>query len=169
MKTVELRLDLLKKIGEGYNKTEIVKYLTKKFSISKSGAYYHFKHIEDWIGQYCNFSDSKYLVFSIKNRFNYIYREASFHCLHAQSDNARIGYLRVMMEANKQLSEYLPKDVKMRKESMVTRRVGRQVTIKLEKFWKTMSILSTRLLIVIFKRLIFHAILKKREKFLIPR
>ena len=104
--TVEIRLELLKKIGEGLSTRETVKHLQEKFGITASGAYYHFETRNKWLGQYCNF-DADY-AFQVKQRFNHIYREASFQYQHATEDNARIGYLRTMLEANSKCADYLP-------------------------------------------------------------
>ena len=107
--TVEIRLELLKKIGEGFNKTETSKYLAEKFGLTLNGAYYHFRTKDKWLPQYCAF-DSDF-SFQVKQRFNHIYRESSFRYLHAENDNARIGYLRTMLEANRKCAEYLPDEL----------------------------------------------------------
>ena len=106
--TVEIRLELLKKIGEGFNKRETVKHIVETFGVTEQTAYYHFRTKEKWINQYCGFDAD--FSFQVKQRFNHIYREASFRYLHAEGDNARIGFLRTMIEANSKCAEYLPKD-----------------------------------------------------------
>jgi hypothetical protein len=106
--TVEIRAELLKKIGEGYNRAEIIKYLSEKFGVSKADGYYHYSCINKWKDQYGAFD--KDLLFNVKARYNHIYKEASFQYLHCNSDNARIGYLRTMLEAIGHLAAYLPKD-----------------------------------------------------------
>lgn len=108
--TVELRLQLLKDIGEGLSTRETVKHLSEKFGITQSGAYYHFENKDKWIGQYSDLTQSKNLLFQLFHRFNYVYREASFQYLHSQNDNARIGYLRTMLDAACQLRDFLPKE-----------------------------------------------------------
>jgi hypothetical protein len=80
--------------------------LTEKFSITKQGAYYHFNTKEEWLPQYSGFDAD--FAFAIRQRFNYIYREATFQYLHAQNDNAKVGYLRVMLEANSKCSDFTP-------------------------------------------------------------
>jgi hypothetical protein len=108
--SVEIRLELLKKVGEGNTKRETVKYLVNKFGITEQTAYYHFRTRDKWLSQYCDFN--KDFVFQVQQRFNHVYREASFQYLHAKEDNARIGYLRTMLEANSKLGEYVSKDAK---------------------------------------------------------
>ena len=106
--TTSIRLELLKKVGEGYSKTEVVKHLQEKFGISRSGAYYHFKNRSKWLGEYSNLFQAEELQFQVFNRFNHIYREASFQFFHTKNDNAKIGYLRTMIGANKHMSEFIP-------------------------------------------------------------
>ena len=108
--TVDIRLQLLRDIGAGLSKRETVKHLTEKFGITTSGAYYHFETRSKWLPQYANFDRD--FAFQVKQRFNYIYREACFQYLHSQNDNAKIGYLRTMLEANSKCAEFLPEDAK---------------------------------------------------------
>jgi hypothetical protein len=109
LQTVEIRLQLLKDVGAGLSKRETIKHLSEKFHITESAGYYHFASKNKWLDSYLNFD--KDALFEVKTRFNYIYREASFQYLHAQNDNARIGYLRTMLEAASKLKEFLPDDV----------------------------------------------------------
>ena len=106
--TVEIRLELLKKIGQGFSERETVKHLTEKFGITESGAYYHFQTRDKWIGQYTDLSKAEELQFQVFQRYNYVYREASFQYQHCQEHNARIGYLRTMIDAVKCLKEFIP-------------------------------------------------------------
>ena len=99
---------MLTKVGEGYSKTEVVKYLQEKFGISRSGAYYHFNNRSKWLGEYSNLFQAEDLQFQVFNLFNHIYREASFQFLLSKNDNAKIGYLRTMLDANKHMPEFIP-------------------------------------------------------------
>ena len=104
--TVAKRLDLLKKIGEGYNQRETVKYLVEKYGLTEAGAYYHFRTKEKWIGQYARF-DRNY-AFTVRQRYDQLYREAAFQYKHCQDTNGKIWFLRCMIEANNKCAEYLP-------------------------------------------------------------
>lgn len=104
--TVEIRLELLKKQGEGYSKAKTVKHLTEKFHITSSGAYYHFETLSKWSSQYLDFENVKDFQFNILNQLNHVNREASFQYVHAQNDNAKIGYLRTRLEALSKMAEY---------------------------------------------------------------
>jgi hypothetical protein len=107
-RTVELRLELLKKVGEGFSNREVVKHLVEKFGVTKNGVYYHFRTLNRWISQYSDLSNTRNLQFQVFQRYNHVYRETSFQYVHCQDHNARIGYLRTMLEAIKCLREFLP-------------------------------------------------------------
>lgn len=104
--TVEIRLELLKKQGEGYSKAETVKHLVEKFGITRQGGYYHFETLDTWSSQYLDFENIHDFQFNILNQLNTINREASFQYLTAHDDNAKIGYLRTRLTALDKLAEY---------------------------------------------------------------
>lgn len=106
MNTVEIRLQLLKDVGEGLSKAETVKDLIEKFNITKSAAYYHFKTKDKWFKNYGDFSNSKNLVFELLSQLNYVNREASFQYLQAKDQNTKIGFLRVRLDALSKLAEF---------------------------------------------------------------
>jgi len=99
--THNLRVDLLKRMGMGYSKAEIVKFLVEKYEVTPSGAYYHFNSWDRWIGNYSAFSNDKTLGTEVYERYRHIFREASFELLQCKEHNARVGLYRVMLEANK--------------------------------------------------------------------
>lgn len=110
--TTEIRLKLLKMQGLGFSKAETVKQLTETFNITRGGAYYHFETLSKWASQYLDFENVKDFQFNILNQLSTINREASFQYLQAKEDNARIGYLRVRLEALSKLAEFLPEGAK---------------------------------------------------------
>ncbi len=109
--TVEIRLELLKHIGMGFTQAETVKHLVEKFGVTESGAYYHFRTKQRWIKDYTDFNSVGDLQDQIFQRFNHVYREASFQYQHCQDHNARIGYLRTMVETCKCMQSFLPSNV----------------------------------------------------------
>ncbi len=109
--TVEIRLELLKHIGMGFTQAETVKHLVEKFGVTESGAYYHFRTKQRWIKDYADFNSVGDLQDQIFQRFNHVYREASFQYQHCQDHNGRIGYLRTMIEASKCMQSFLPTNV----------------------------------------------------------
>ncbi len=109
--TVEIRLELLKKIGQGFSQKETCKHLMETFGITESGARYHFRTKKRWIKDYINLGNVENLQQQLFQHFNHIYREASFHYLNCQDHNGRIGYLRTMLEAAKCMQSFLPDNV----------------------------------------------------------
>jgi len=104
--TVELRLQLLKDIGTGLSKAETVQHLQEKFNVGRSTAYYHFQTKDRWLKDYGDFSNAKELQFQILTQFQHINREASFEYLNTNDPNAKIGFLRVRLEALSKMAEY---------------------------------------------------------------
>jgi hypothetical protein len=104
--TVEIRLQLLKDVGAGFSKHETVKHLIDRFRISRSAAYYHFKTKDRWLKDYADFSDSRNLLFQVLTQLNYVNREASYQYLQTADPNAKIGFLRVRLDALGKLAEY---------------------------------------------------------------
>ena len=91
----------------------------EKFNITKAGAYYHFRTKKHWIKDYASFDSAGNLQDQVFQRFNYVYREASFQYQHCMDHNGRIGYLRTIIEAAKCLREFLPDDVTVDKPSQI--------------------------------------------------
>lgn len=127
MSTVEIRLQLLKDVGAGFSMHETVKHLIEKFQISRSAAYYHFKTRDRWLKDYADFSDSRNLLFQVLTQLNYVNREASYQYLQTADPNAKIGFLRVRLDALGKLAEYsvipeLTRDIEEIKRNMAGRR-----------------------------------------------
>jgi hypothetical protein len=74
--------------------------------MSASGCYYHFETMDKWIGNYFDFKNVEQFQFNILNQFNSINREASFQYLSTNDVNAKIGFMRVRLEALGKLAEY---------------------------------------------------------------
>lgn len=110
-RTTALRLELLKKTGEGYTQAETIKHLVDKFNVTRSGAYYHFRTKKQWMKDYVDLANVQELQSQIIQRYNHIYREASFQYQHCMDHNGRVGYLRTMLEAAKCMRAFLPDGV----------------------------------------------------------
>ena len=106
MSTVEIRLQLLKDIGSGLSKAETVKHLNDKFGISTSAAYWHFKNKHKWLKDYADYSNANELLFRVLTQLENINREASFQYLQTSDANAKIGFMRVRLEAISKIAEY---------------------------------------------------------------
>ena len=105
---------MLKDVGTGLSKAETVKHLNEKFGISKSAGYWHFETKDRWLKDYGDFNNVNELRFRILTQFEHINREASFEYLQSRDQNAKIGFMRVRLEALGKLSEFLPKDVEVK-------------------------------------------------------
>ena len=99
-------MQLLKDVGAGLSKAEIVKHLQEKFGISSSAGYYHFETKGKWLKDYIDLSNSKENQFKYFTRFEYLYREASFRYMHSQEENEKLGWWSRMFDANCKLAEY---------------------------------------------------------------
>lgn len=91
--------------GLGFSKNEILKQLTSKYGISDRMLYYDYQRRKSWQPLIQELADPQKLILKIINRFEQIYQRAAFIHLSADNDNARIGALRTMIEANSKLAE----------------------------------------------------------------
>jgi hypothetical protein len=101
----ERRLELLKMEGKGFNEAEIVKHLSEKYQCTTRNIYRDFELRGEWQPTLTQMNDAAAALLKVRNRFEQIYREAAFIKLGTTNENAQIGALRVMLEANAQLLE----------------------------------------------------------------
>ncbi len=108
MQASEIKQKILKAEGLGFNRPEIVKVVSEQCGVSRQDVYYHLGNRAKWQSDFLNFKDSEQLQNLTLNRINHIYREASFQLqqTRAEDHNAKVGYLRVMLEASAKLAEY---------------------------------------------------------------
>ena len=101
----ERRLELLKMEGNGFNQVEIVKHLSQKFQCCDRTVYRDFEKREEWQPFLQHLDGEGRLVMKILNRYEQVYRHAGFLLLQASHENAKLGALRIMLDANQQLCE----------------------------------------------------------------
>ena len=101
----ERRLELLKMEGNGFNQVEIVKHLSQKFQCCDRTVYRDFEKREEWQPFLQHLDGEGRLVMKILNRYEQVYRNAGFLLLQANHENAKLGALRIMLDANQQLCE----------------------------------------------------------------
>jgi hypothetical protein len=99
--TDERRLEVLKLEGLGFSQPEIVKEISTKYACSPRTVYHDFETRETWQP-----FTTKETALIILNRFTQIYRDASFQRLKAEGDSNRIGWTKIMLDANKALAEH---------------------------------------------------------------
>ena len=103
---IERRLDFLKKEAEGFSLCEIVKELSKKFQKTERTVYYDASTRETWQPLYTQLFELDKARLVVMNRYNYIYREASFN--YRQGDAVqKPTYLKLMLDVTKNLIELL--------------------------------------------------------------
>ena len=104
--TIERRLDFLNKEAEGFSLCEIVKELSKKYQKTERTVYYDASTRETWQPLYTQLFELDKARLIVMNRYNYIYREASFN--YRQGDaTQKPTYLKLMLDVTKNLIELL--------------------------------------------------------------
>ena len=96
---------MLKMEGNGFNQVEIVQHLSEKFQCSARTVYRDFEKREEWQPFLQHLDDHGRVLMKILNRYEQVYRHAGFLLLQASHENAKLGALKIMLEANKQLCE----------------------------------------------------------------
>ena len=100
------RLEFLKLEAEGFSLCEIVKELSKKYQKTERTVYYDASTRETWQPLYTQLFELDKARLIVMNRYNYIYREASFK--YRQGDSSqKPTYLKLMLEVTKNLIELL--------------------------------------------------------------
>ena len=103
---IERRLEFLNLEAEGFSLCEIVKELSKKFRKTERSIYYDASTRETWQPLYTQLFELDKARLIVMNRYNYIYREASFN--YRQGDSSqKPTYLKLMLEVTKNLIELL--------------------------------------------------------------
>ncbi len=103
--TTARRLELLKKEGQGFNKTEIVKDLAQKFGVTCNTIWRDFRLRNQWQLELQELKNSGQIILTIINNYKQIYRDAFFIRRTTKNDNVQIGALKVMMESTEKLFE----------------------------------------------------------------
>ena len=97
----ERRQELLLMEGKGFNKCEIAKHLAEKYGCSPRNVYRDFELRGEWQPTLTQIHDAGTALLKCRNRYDAIYREASFLRLQTTNENAQVGFFRVMLDATK--------------------------------------------------------------------
>ena len=100
---LERRVELLRMEGSGFSTNEIVNYLSEKYHVCERQVYYDYERRKTWQTLIQQLADPDKFLLKIINRYEQIYQKASLLQLQADNDNAKIGALRTMLEANHML------------------------------------------------------------------
>lgn len=105
MRTIERRLELLRLEGLGFNLTEIVQQLSKKYEVTTRTVQYDFKRRASWQPGLQQIINNRDLLLKVENRLEQIFRRASVKFTTSQNENVQLGALKVMLEATLHLSD----------------------------------------------------------------
>ena len=105
METVVRRLDLLRMEGLGLNTREIVTELSEKYHCSPRTIWRDFADRCKWQPSLLHLKDNDKILEKIKNRYEQIYREASFMALQSPNENVRLGALHLKLRATEKMLE----------------------------------------------------------------
>ena len=103
---IERRLDFLNKEAEGFSLCEIVKELSQKYQKTERTVYYDASTRETWQPLYTQLFELDKARLIVMNRYNYIYREASFNYRQGEAAQ-KPTYLKLMLDVTKNLIELL--------------------------------------------------------------
>ena len=98
--TLERRLKLLKMEGIGFSQSEIGTTLSEDFHVTKRTIRRDFQLRHEWQPLLQEMDPQKSLLKTL-NRYEQVYRKASMIVLQTQNDSAKVGALKVMLDASK--------------------------------------------------------------------
>jgi hypothetical protein len=107
----EIRLKILKLNAEGFSRSETVQILKESCQVNEATTRYHIRLMPKWIGVFVDLKNAEILRQQIANIYLQTIREASYQLRQATNDNAKIGYMRVRLEAAQQLCSFLPAEM----------------------------------------------------------
>jgi len=107
--TVDLKRDLIRLIGQGFNLAEIVQSLSGKYHVSQRDIYYHYSTLDKWTQYFLTTQQAKQDFLSSCIRLDYIYRSFSFLYLNSSDTNVKLGALNGMLRTIRDKAE-LKKD-----------------------------------------------------------
>ena len=95
--TVNLKLDMIKQVGQGFSLVEIVQSLHEKYKRSKRTIYYHYSTLDAWTQYFLTVKQSKHAYLTALIRLDYIYREFSFIHQTSKDNCSKLGALKGML------------------------------------------------------------------------
>jgi len=102
---VQRRTKLLKLEGEGYDRADITKLLSQEFQVSERTLSRDFQLRHEWQPQLTSMTDRVQAYHSILNRFDQVYKKASFKYQHAHNENVQIAALKIMLDSLSRIKE----------------------------------------------------------------
>ena len=105
MQTLERRLDLLRLEGKGFNRREVVKELSQKFSVTEQTVYNDYASRNEWQPKVSDLIGSTNILMKIANRYEQIYRDLSFKALQTENESVWLGCQNSKAKVNQMLAE----------------------------------------------------------------
>ena len=102
---VERRTKILTMEGDGFDRPDIVKTLSKEFQCTERTLQRDIQLREKWQPQLTHLTDRKQAYFSLLNRFEQIYKKGSFTYQHCNNENVKIAALKLMLDALSRIKE----------------------------------------------------------------
>jgi len=97
LKTLERRLKLLEKEGEGLSPAEIVQELSLQFNCTCRTIYKDFQKRAEWQPTLQQLGNQKDLILKVLNRYEQLYRLAHRKFLNSANESCQVAYLKLMM------------------------------------------------------------------------
>jgi hypothetical protein len=98
VKGLEIKLDLLKKDGEGFSKAEVVTDLSQKYHVSPRDIYHYYENMAKWLPEILGYQNAKQHWLRCMARLETIYSAAGFYRFQGSSDVVRIQALKIQLE-----------------------------------------------------------------------
>lgn len=98
MKGLEIKLDLLKRDGEGFSKAEVVKDLSQKYRVSPRDIYHYYENMAKWLPEILGYGSAKQHWLRCMARLETIYSAAGFYRFQGSSDIVKIQALKIQLE-----------------------------------------------------------------------
>lgn len=105
-KIIERRLEFLKLEANGFSLCEIVKFLAEKYHKTERSIYYDATTRGTWQPLYTQLLDLEKARLIILNRYDQIYRKASFNFMQS-TDSQKPQYLKIMLDVTNNLLKLL--------------------------------------------------------------
>ncbi len=102
---LDLKAELLKMEGAGFNRSEIIDQLCSTFKVKPCTIYYYYRTRPQWQPEILGLSEAKEAYHQTLNRLEYIYQKFSAISMRASEDSNKIGALKGMLETTLKKAE----------------------------------------------------------------
>lgn len=107
MNVAKRRQEILKLEGMGCSQEEILNQLNEKNGCSERTIYNDFETRKNWQPSLQCVTKPDDVIYKVTNRYEQLYRQASFRMLHSTNPSVQLGALNVMVKINTKMYETL--------------------------------------------------------------